>query len=124
MAFTYANVIPEVADALTGDLRQQAARLRGLVVLGDKDDERAKDRAAVFELARNYFSKVATSPDPDLVRESIVDLALAKGFFSVWMEICASDSLLRRRLIDKFPGTAQDCFDHTTATIPRPGGRL
>ncbi|MFT3764858.1 MAG: HNH endonuclease signature motif containing protein [Minicystis sp.] len=124
-AFTYANAVPEVADGLTGELRKKAAMLRGLVKLGVTGDARATARAAALEVAQRYFSRMATSPDPELVRESIVELASTHGFFSVWMEVCAGNPLLRHRLIDQFRGTAQDCFDPTTtATVPRPGGRL
>lgn len=57
--------------------------------------------------------------------ELLANLAKAKGFFSVWMDVFAKDVDMRRRLIATFPGTAQDCFDPTsTAPIAREGGRL
>jgi len=124
-AFTYANVVPEVADGLSPLVRHQAAHLRGLVQLGIQEDERDKARAETFILAQRYFSQMRGAEDPVLLREAIVDLALAKGFFSVWMEVFASDQDMRRRLIDAFPGTAQDCFDRATSQpVARPGGRL
>ncbi len=65
------------------------------------------------------------APDAALLRESVVDIARAIGFFSIWMEVFATDTLLRRALIDAFVGTAPDCFDPaTTRPVPRPGGRL
>ncbi|MEP7125333.1 MAG: HNH endonuclease signature motif containing protein [Byssovorax sp.] len=124
-AFTYANVIPEVAPDLDPALHYKAAHLRGLVQLGVSDDDRANTRAETFIMAQRYFSKFAAAPDPALAREAIVNLAVATGFFSVWMEVFATDPAMRRGLIDSFIGTAQECFDPaTTAPIPRPGGRL
>jgi hypothetical protein len=65
------------------------------------------------------------APDPGLVREAIVELALARGFFSVWMEAFDDDTAVRRGLIEAFAGTARTCFDPvTTRPIARPGGRL
>ena len=124
-AFTYANVVPEVADSLSPELQRKAALLRGLVKLGLMNDKRADKRAEVYIMAQRYFSRLSSAPDPDLLREMIVDLAAANGFFSVWMEIFASDPWMRRSLIERFKGTAQDCFDpETTQPVPRPGGRL
>jgi hypothetical protein len=125
LAFDYANVIPIVAPALTGGVRDKAARLRGLVRLAVGDDERATKRAEVFRLAEDYFSRLRSTPDPALAREAIVDLAVSKGFFSVWMHVFASDALVRQALIHAFNGTARDCFDPvTTSPVPRPGGRV
>ncbi len=124
-AFSYANVIPEVSEALTGEVRNKAARLRGLVQLGHPSDKRAKKRAEAFSLARHYFSRLATSADPDFVRDSIVGMAKAMGFFSVFMEVCRTDPSLRRSLIKEFKGTAPDCYHpETTLPVQRPGGRL
>jgi hypothetical protein len=124
-AFTYANIVPELADDLTGPVRNKAAMLRGLVQLGLPGDERANERAAVFVLAQRYASQMGSAPDVAWFRQTIVDLALARGFFSVWMEVFAADVPMRRALIDAFAGTAQDCFDPATCVpVPRPGGRL
>jgi uncharacterized protein (TIGR02646 family) len=103
-AFTYVNVIPEVANGLADELRHKAAHLRGLVQLGLPDDDRAKARAETFILAQKYFSQMSSAPDPALVREAIVELALAKGFFSVWMDVFATDPGMRRSLINSFKG--------------------
>jgi hypothetical protein len=125
LAFTYSNVIPEIAHHVQGTVRNQAALLRGLVKLSLPDDERAKERAAIFAEARSWLSKMSAAPDAELMREAIVGLAHAKGFFSVWMEVFAADPEIRRRLIEKFAGTARDCFDPvTTLPITRPGGRI
>lgn len=124
-AFLYTNIVPEVNASLTPPLQNQAALLRGLVKLGALDDDRAKTRAEVFVRAQYYFSKMSHAPDVALLRETIVDLAVATGFFSIWIEVFATDVDTRRALIKAFLGTAQDCFDPvTTAPVARPGGRL
>lgn len=127
-AFTYTNVVPEVAHELTSELQCKAAKLRGLVKLSFPHDKRAKKRAEVFIQAQYFFSHMCSAPDHallGLLRESIVKLAVSTGFFSIWMEVFASDPEMRRRFIDGFMGTAQDCFDPVTTTpVARPGGRL
>jgi hypothetical protein len=122
-AFTYENVHPR-AQHVGEPAQSMAARLYGLVHLSVTDDERAKERATVFVLARWYFTKLQTFPTPDVWRLAIVNQAIASGFFSVWMEIFATDPATRGALIAAFPGTATDCFDAATAPVPRPGGRL
>ncbi len=124
-AFTYTNVIPEVAGGLRGDLGNKAAMLRGLVDLGVTNDDRAKARAETFIQACKFLSRLAGTPDPDLVREMILDFAVETGFFSVWMEVFHGDLEIRKGLIARFLGTAKSCFDPvTTVPVPRPGGRL
>ena len=124
-AFTYVNVIPEVLASLQGPLRIKAARLRGLAQLSVPDDDRAKERARVFAKAKYVRDGLAHQTSNVSLREAIVDLALAEGFFSVWMEVFAADLTMRLDLIAKFVGTAPNCFDPTTTRpTPRPGGQL
>lgn len=125
LAFDYAHVFPRVAPALAPALQPMAARTRGLLRLAEPNDPRARERTEVYLLAQRYASKLATAPDPALLRDAIVDLAVARGFFSVWMHLFEGDAALRRRLIEAFPGTARDCYEpESTAPVPRPGGRL
>ena len=122
-AFTYENVHPRTQH-LGEPAQSMAARLYGLVRLSPTDDERAKERASVFVIAKWFFAELQTVATPDLWRLAIVKYALASGFFSVWMEIFATDPETRGALIAAFPGTATDCFDAATAPVPRPGARL
>lgn len=124
-AFSYASIIPRVSDMLEEPLRSRAARLRGLVRLAVTGDTRGKARAEAYNLAKRYASKLSSAKDPELLRESIVDIAVATGFFSVWMEVFSGDLVIRRGLIASFVGTARDCFEPaTTAPVMRPGGCL
>lgn len=125
LAFDYANIFPNVADGLTGAVRNKAAMLRGLVDLGLTTDDRATERSNVFIVAQHFFSRMSHTPDRELAEEAVIRLALATGFFSVWMEIFASLPSVRARLIEAFTGTARDCFDPDTCQpVPRPGGRM
>lgn len=124
-AFRYTNVIPVLDDSLPPAMRPKAARLQGCVELSISDDQRATKRAEVFVLAQRYRASLPNSPDPSLVREAIVDLAVATGFFSVWMEVFGGDTVMRQRFIDAFKGTATVCFDpRTTLPIQRAGGQV
>lgn len=59
------------------------------------------------------------------LREAIVSLALAVGFFSIWMKVFEADPDMRGRFIRAFPGTAADCFDAATLPVsPRPANGL
>ena len=124
-AFTYADIVPQIAAGLTRPVRDKAAMLRGMVRLGLPDDERANARAETFVLAQSFFSRMGSAPDAALLRETIIALALARGFFSIWMEVFATEALMRRALIDAFAGTAKDCFHPaSTLPVPRPGGHV
>jgi hypothetical protein len=124
-AFSYANVVPTIVDDLVDPVRAQAAMLRGLVDLGSASDERASERAQTYVCAQSWFARLAAALQPELLRQAIVEIAKERGFFSVWMEIFSTDTLMRRALIDAFAGTSPDCFDPlTTVPVPRPGGRL
>jgi len=58
------------------------------------------------------------------MRATIVALARATGFWSVWMTVFTEDQDMRRRLIDAFPGTSIACFDEQLRPLPRPAGAL
>jgi len=58
------------------------------------------------------------------VRELIIENAVARGLFSVWMEVFKDDMDMRQCLINAFPGTAADCFDTHCKAIARPGGKI
>jgi len=123
-AFTSENVYPRLPDGLIEPARTLAAKLYGLVRLSLPNDDRAKERAEVYVLAQRWYAALQTAPAPGLLRQAIVDLAVVKGFFSIWMEIFAGDPVMRHALISAFPGTATNCFNAATAPIARPGGRL
>ncbi len=58
------------------------------------------------------------------VRELIVDVATARGMFSIWWTVFAGDVDMRRRLRQAFVGTHRASFDINENTVPRVGGQL
>jgi hypothetical protein len=87
-------------------------------------DDRAQ-RAEVWAIALMSLDDVRGNDEPRL-RATIANLALAHGFFSVWMTVFADDAAMRRALIEAFPGTATSCFDAETCSLvsPRPNNGL
>ena len=56
-----------------------------------------------------------------MLAEALVRLALATGFFSVWMEVFRDNPAIRNRLIDAFPGTRDSgCFDLQSSDLVQP----
>jgi len=97
--------------------------------------DRIKQRHEAWRLAEYARDNLlAMRPGDAVVIDALVFLALATGFFSVWMEVFRDDLSIRNRLIDAFPGTRDSgCFDsQTTAPVqpaPNPdqlpnGGKL
>ncbi|MFN9872163.1 MAG: HNH endonuclease [Cyanobacteriota bacterium] len=75
--------------------------------------DRIKQRVEAWLQAVHARDEVlALRPGDAVLAEAIVRLALATGFFSVWMEVFRADPSMRHRLINAFPGTrASGCFD-------------
>lgn len=61
------------------------------------------------ERAKNNINRY---PDNIALKETVINLATASGFFSIWMTVFVDDSDMRLRLIKAFAGTeASGCFD-------------
>ena len=58
------------------------------------------------------------------MRTLAVEVAAARGFWSVWMTVFSDNAVMLSLLIERFPGTAKDCFDNQFAFVPRPGGTV
>jgi len=91
-------------------------------------DERANWRRDVWDLASDFLNDYEESgPDPltaDLITDLIVRLAVAKGFFSVWMTVFRDHPDMLNRFIQAFPGTDACSFDDDGHAVPRHGGRF
>lgn len=86
--------------------------------------DRIGQRMEAWLTARRAQDRLARNPNEEL-KETIVELALKEGFFTVWMIVFESVPEMKRRLIAAFPGTAQDCFGANTNLIsPRPANGL
>jgi hypothetical protein len=89
-----------------------------------KADLRWRRRQEAYDLARRLYADLQQQDTP-IVRNLIVETAFGRGMFSIWMQIFESDPDMRNRLIERFVGTAINCFDpHSKAAIKRPGGNI
>ncbi|MBL4849410.1 MAG: HNH endonuclease [Planctomycetes bacterium] len=115
------------------DHPQRKARAERTIALTGLDkvpgnDPEARDRRWInrFEAwgrAATALRRLRQRDTPEL-RDQIVDNALDKGFWSVWMAVFGEEKAMRERLLESFPNTASDCFDDELRPIPRPGGSL
>jgi uncharacterized protein (TIGR02646 family) len=123
------NQPPRVSSDLTADQRAMAQRtieLTGLDrVPGHPDyserDRRWKKRLDAWGVALIARGQLERNDSPAM-RDQILQTAIARGHWSVWMQVFHDDIEMRARLIRWFQGTAGDCFDAETRPIRRPGG--
>ena len=79
-------------------------------------DKRWDRRREVWEIAKRYLAKY----DQHLVDEhTIIDLAKAYGFWSVWYSVFRNAIDVKRLLVTSFNGTDPACFDANFNPIPR-----
>jgi uncharacterized protein (TIGR02646 family) len=81
-------------------------RVPGHPRLSNKD-KRWQERKKVWEIAVRYLDKYQ-SQECDI--ETIRDLALANGFWSIWMTIFEDYDDIKQELISAFPGTREEYF--------------
>lgn len=83
--------------------------------------DRSRQRQDAWAIAEDAKASLATARTPVMI-QLVVKLALAQGFFSVWMTVFASDPDVRLALIAAFPGTATSCYRlfSTLLVSPRP----
>jgi hypothetical protein len=82
-------------------------RCPGHPMLSDKD-KRWFRRLEVWLKAERYLGKYRSGAT-DL--EDVIEIARSNGFWSVWMTVFRDESVVRRALINEFPGTRRSCFD-------------
>ena len=103
---------------------QKAKKLIDLVGLDKRpghtdylpNDKRWLKRDKVWQLAKKYKQKY-NAKQIDI--ETIIDLAKANGFFSVWFSVFDLHFAVKLALIKAFEGTAVNCFDNNLVAIPR-----
>ena len=77
--------------------------------------DRVSQRMEAWAEAEVSKADILANPGNAAVRRSVVRLAAAKGHFSIWMAVFATDIEMRNSLIDAFAGTrGSGCFDPTT----------
>lgn len=104
------NVDINITLLNTQDKQEKAQRLINLVGLDRRPghaefstkDKRWSDRQDAYRLAVKYLPKYQAN---EVDADAIIDLALTKGFWSIWMSIFASETVIIQRLKDEFVGT-------------------
>lgn len=121
----------KVNPLLKGDSYRNAENMLNLVGL-DKipgnpkypnlltTDTRWRHRRTVWEYAKKYLPDYEAG---NLTAEQIVEFALQRVFFSVWFQVYNNHDPVKALLINRFLGTAQDCFDSGNGYQPIPRNR-
>jgi hypothetical protein len=131
-AFAYEkDLAPRVADRLSGKHRaaaQSTLELTGLDREPSHQKYRPRDRRWIkrreaWGVALESLRDLRAN-DTEAMRRAIVRTAISRGFFSIWMQVFEQDTDMRLRFIKCFQGTAPDCFDRSTRSVQRPGGRI
>lgn len=93
-----------VEDTLVEEERSKASALFKLVRLDKRETHTDKRHRKRRQAWRNAALARDLARD-DNSRQVVVQLALATGFFSVWMAVFHDDEDMRQRLTEAFPGT-------------------
>ena len=86
-------------------------------------DQRWLRRQQTWQLAKKNRSRLADQ-DTVIVRQLIVEIAIARGMFSIWWTVFSGDVDMRRRLREAFIGTHRASFNINENPVPRVGGQL
>ena len=86
-------------------------------------DRRWLKRRDAWDKAIIALQDIQGNQTPEF-RETVVSLAIATGFWSVWVTVFQSEAAMLKLFVDAFPGTCTVCFDASAAPQPRPGGTL
>ena len=110
-SFVYnAGGVVEVNPTLNSLAKKHAENLWLLIGLNksaatsSKGDKRWQKRKNDWDLAVRHRIKGSDV-------ETIVDLVQARGGWSIWFTVFKGHDEVRKALIEKFPGTAAQCFD-------------
>ncbi|HEP1206062.1 HNH endonuclease [Stenotrophomonas maltophilia] len=86
-------------------------------------DKRFEQRERVWQLAIRMQAMLARNDNSDF-RETIAELAVGHGFFSVWISVFLADADMCSRLFNAHVGTERDCFESDWTLRNRPGGHI
>ena len=125
-----------VANELSAEQQHMAEALRVLVglekeirTIHDQNGrivatDRISQRMEVWSIALESKAELEETPTEGM-RRQISRTAAGHGFFGVWMKVFEEDEDMRKRIIEGFRGTAQECFDaRTNPVTPRPANHL
>ena len=122
--------IVSVNDTLPKEIQEKARRLIKLVGLDrvppdvSMDDNRWKERREAWKNAQREKIYLSSLPmkNQQTGREMII--TMVNEYFSIWMTVFADDVEMKRMIVNKFIGTAKDCFDADGNPVPRKGGQI
>lgn len=78
-------------------------------------DRRSQKRREAWNIAKQQLDDLNNK---NITTKSVIQLAKAIGFWSVWMTVFQEDSEMLKLLIEAFPGTRKDCFDDLGHPVP------
>jgi uncharacterized protein (TIGR02646 family) len=87
----------------------------------NKYNKRHSNRIGAWTKACYSYKRLQQNDSPQL-REEIIEHALDKGYWSIWMTVFKEDIDMRRRFIKEFKGTCKECFDQRTEPVIRKTG--
>ena len=82
-------------------------------------DQRWQKRKEAFDTACMAKQCLIANSSNDMV-DFILQSAKNTGFWSIWMTVFATDTNIKKRLVNEFTGTCQTCFDSNLQPIKRP----
>lgn len=86
-------------------------------------DTRWRERYDALNTAEEAKESLSNT-DNEWMRKIIVRLAVATGFFSIWLKVFSYDKNMILRFLDAFPGTTKDCFNAEGVPVKRNGGTI
>jgi uncharacterized protein (TIGR02646 family) len=89
----------------------------------EMSDTRWRERYDALNTAEEAKQTLINS-DTESMRTIIVKLAVATGFFSIWLKVFSYDKNMIFRFLDAFPGTTKDCFNAEGLPVKRNGGAV
>ena len=108
---------------LTGASRQHAENLWRLIgydkspMQARPGDTRWKKRLEDWNMAEEYLAMYRKG---EVSLKAVIQMALCRGGWSIWFTVFKEEDAVKKALIDKFPGTAADCFDANNHYVPIP----
>jgi uncharacterized protein (TIGR02646 family) len=123
----------QVSSHLTHPTQQRARATLALVGLDRRSQDiadangrlialdRVKQRMLAWLTASRAREHLTAQPGNAALCETVILLATATGFFSIWMEVFRDHPDMRSRLIDAFPGTRDSgCFNPQSSGLVQP----
>lgn len=81
-----------------------------------RKDNRWMHRDEAWHCADRYLTKYEAG---EVDADGVANIADRRGHFSVWFTVFMAHKAVKKALIDRFEGTALDCFDDDCNPIPR-----